>query len=514
MVAFALQSLLFDASSGAHGLAVSSPEDARRPTSDVMQHVMTAASSSTANGTNPFDIEKLSRSSSVGAKAVFIQSDHRKNAHGSNNKAQKTISAQTLVSCCVSLFLVFVAGFFWKADQAEPQLPATPAAGATVAPGGRDYLLDNAKILAMMLVVCGHVLIHADMQHTTVMAMIKGVQMPMFSFVSGLCSQSGATPARVTAFFTGLFLPYVLWTYIGEPLFIKPMITPGLGPDTDKFNSNLHDIVTCKVFSDIPLCKGPWYLLSLSIWRVLSLFIWPHFDPAFVVVSTVGLCCYLGYSPLGTAACPGRVLDATVGFMPYFVIGWAFPLKKALGTFQSSHHTSGRVLAAVLVLLSQWLIACFERYVMLEKLPDAHFAYFHEISPLEGWDLSLYWTYRLTQVATDLACILPLLFFGIPRGETSLTWIGSGTLYVYLLSAYGISAEPASSFLKSLGAWADRETVKQSVVISFFLVYSTILTALLASRPVKLFFGLLVEPSWLKQFVSPLTAKPPAKAKV
>ncbi|MFD8478871.1 acyltransferase family protein [Kitasatospora sp. NPDC059673] len=183
----------------------------------------------------------------------------------------------------------------------SPAPPLPPTAGAGRGGRAREAFFDNAKLLALVLVVCGHFWEPLARQpgHRAVHAaylLVYAFHMPVFVFVSGWFSRSfTARPGQVDRLIGGVLAPYLLWTTLlggftvwldGRP-FRLDLLTPAW--------------VT-------------WFLLSLFLWR-LSAPLWRQLRAPVTVAVAIAL--LAGALPLTPQLSIGRTLQ----FLPFFVAG-------------------------------------------------------------------------------------------------------------------------------------------------------------------------------------------------
>ncbi|MFD7639902.1 acyltransferase family protein [Kitasatospora sp. NPDC059795] len=186
---------------------------------------------------------------------------------------------------------------------AEPSsVPSPPpAADGRRTDGGREAFFDNAKLLALVLVVCGHFWEPLARQsgHRAVHAaylLVYAFHMPVFVFVSGWFSRSfTGRPQQLNRLIGGVLVPYLLWTTL-------------LGGYTARLDGRPFalDLLTPAWVT--------WFLLSLFLWR-LSAPLWRQLRAPVTVAVAVSL--LAGALPLTPQLSIGRTLQ----FLPFFVAG-------------------------------------------------------------------------------------------------------------------------------------------------------------------------------------------------
>merc|ERR1719375_2166222 len=71
-----------------------------------------------------------------------------------------------------------------------------------------------------------------------------------------------------------------------------------------------------------------WYLQALCLWRGSVFLLWSNVQPPVALGAMLVLSCACGYVSLNSV--PELKLDETMGFLPYFALGYVFPLDKVL----------------------------------------------------------------------------------------------------------------------------------------------------------------------------------------
>ncbi|MEU3499110.1 acyltransferase family protein [Kitasatospora cineracea] len=188
---------------------------------------------------------------------------------------------------------------------------ARPAPAAAAGPAtARDPFFDRARLLATVLVVCGHFweplarmpghrVLHAAY------LLVYAFHMPVFVFLSGWFSRSfAARPEQLDRLLGGVLAPYLLWTTLlgwysarlaGAP-FAPDLITP---------------------------VWVTWFLLSLFLWR-LSAPLWHRLRAPLATAVAVSL--LAGALPLTPQLSIGRTLQ----LLPFFVAGLVLDRRRVL----------------------------------------------------------------------------------------------------------------------------------------------------------------------------------------
>lgn len=337
-------------------------------------------------------------------------------------------------------------------------------AGATTATPtspreARDPLLDNAKVLAITLVVVGHAVdpMRAVPAGLALYATIYAFHMPVFILISGYLSRGyTGRPRQAQRLVTGIVVPYLVFEASYEVL-----------RDVWRGTEITVSLLTPSF--------AMWFLIALLIWRV-SAPLWTSLRPAYAVAlaSCVSLLA-------GTTQLP-EVLDLprVLGFLPFYVLGLVLPQRY----FDLVRSRLARYLAVptlVGALVSAYL---FGR-------GGGHVWFFYGDSYADlGVDLLSGIAHRAGALAIGLVLLTAFLAV-VPRGVTWLTGLGAATLYVYVLHR----------FLRKAATSLELYDLVPKNVLGLLLVVAVALTVtwLLASRPVRFLARPFVEPrlNWL-----------------
>ena len=202
----------------------------------------------------------------------------------------------------------------------------------------RIFLYDNAKFLAILLVVIGHDIDIITEQSAepyftnALFTAIYGVHMPLFIFISGLFTkpmnrETKFPTYKVLSFF---LIAIVLRIAISlERLFLRGRAGYSI--------LNMYDSFT-------------WYLGAVAVFLVI-VWIFRTFNKWAVLGIAFAVGCMAGYdSHLGDAFSLLRIAV----FLPFFLLGYCFEPDKLLGIFQSKWF---RLLGAALLIA--YLVLCF-----------------------------------------------------------------------------------------------------------------------------------------------------------
>lgn len=163
----------------------------------------------------------------------------------------------------------------------------------------RNYLLDNAKITLMFLVVFGHSLelINNNPLCQTLYLVIYAFHIPMFVLISGMLAKSVSTQKDLFKQVSTVLIPLLVFEVLYELLELARY------GELSHYTRNLQPYWLL------------WFLWSLFFWKlllpVISCFKFPVLI-SIIIAITAGYCTETGYY-LG--------LSRTLTFLPFFVLG-------------------------------------------------------------------------------------------------------------------------------------------------------------------------------------------------
>ncbi|NLF06088.1 MAG: hypothetical protein GX593_13970, partial [Actinomycetales bacterium] len=215
---------------------------------------------------------------------------------------------------------------------------------------------------------------------------------------------------------------------------------------------------------------GMWFLASLVTWRVLL--------PYLVRVRWFGAIAVLASLGVGFAGGIGYAmsLSRTIVFLPFFLLGW-WVRERGLRALL----VTARVRWAAAMVLAGGLAAgvLARDAVSLRLLRGAQAYEYAERLEMLGW--------RAASLGVGAAMVLAVLSL-VPRRRVPLvTWLGSGSMYSYLLH------QPIHRQTFHAGL-ASHVTTPGGVVL--LAVGAVALSAALASAPVRALTRPLVQPRW------------------
>ncbi|MBA9007946.1 acyltransferase family protein [Thermomonospora cellulosilytica] len=323
----------------------------------------------------------------------------------------------------------------------------------------RDPYFDNAKFLAILLVVVGHSLVGlrdvplAGAAYLTIYLF----HMPLFILVTGYLSRNftfGSGKARKLVL--QLAVPYLLFE------FLYSMYNWAVGGN--ELSLSLLDPYYLT-----------WFLLALFWWR-LSTPVWQQIRWPLAVAVGISLLSYL--DDLGDEL----ELHRTLGLLPFYVLGLLLRREH----FALLHRPVARVLGALTLAGALAVAFVAHRHMAVDwvywKHPHSEFGVDH----LTGTAM------RLAMMVVAVVLIAAFLSL-VPRRRTWFTGLGAATLYAYLLHGFGTRLMTYSGF-DDLEMWHSVPGVLAMAAIA--LAVGT----LLCTPPVVRTFRWLVEPDAGRMF--------------
>ncbi|MQA05792.1 MAG: acyltransferase family protein [Streptosporangiales bacterium] len=337
---------------------------------------------------------------------------------------------------------------------------AGPTTATVAAPQSeRNPLLDNAKVLAIALVVVGHAVdpMRVVPAGLALYATIYAFHMPVFILVSGYLSRSFTNrPRQAQRVVTGIVVPYLVFEASYEVL-------------RDVWRGTEISV------SLLTPSFAMWFLIALLIWRV-SAPLWNSLRPAYAVALAVAVSLLAGATQLPATLDLARVL----GFLPFYVLGLTLPD----WYFDVVRSKLARYLAVPTLLGALGCAYLFGR-------GGGHVWFFYNESYADlGVGLGSGIAHRAAALAIGLVLLTAFLAV-VPRGVTWFTGLGVATMYVYVLHR----------FLRKAATSLELYDLVPKNVLGLLLVVAVALgvTLLLSSRPVRFLARPFVEPrlNWL-----------------
>ncbi|MQA02655.1 MAG: acyltransferase family protein [Streptosporangiales bacterium] len=326
-------------------------------------------------------------------------------------------------------------------------------------PPARDPLLDNAKFLAIALVVVGHAiepLRDVPAANSAYMA-IYAFHMPVFILIAGYLSR-GFTGARRQArrLLDGVVIPYLVFEISYELL---------------------RDVARGQevAVSLLDPSFAMWFLVALLIWR-LTVPLWKAMPPGLAVGVAVVVSMLVPLTDLSGELDLYRVL----GFLPFYVAGLVLP-----DWYLELVRMRGVRALALPVLFG----AVFGAY----QLTKHGSLWIYYAKSYEQVGLGAFWGMGNRAAALALGVVLLTAFLAVvPRRSMWFTGLGAATMYVYLLHRYVVKGAT------SVGLY-DAPWLHTVAGTGLVVLLAVAVTLLLSSPPVVRLARPFVEPrlDWL-----------------
>ncbi|GII01672.1 acyltransferase family protein [Planobispora takensis] len=292
---------------------------------------------------------------------------------------------------------------------ASPVRPPSPGETA------RDPFFDNAKFLAIALVVSGHLI--EDLRDVAVAHAayfyVYVFHMPLFIVLSGYLSRNFTfSSGKARKLISTLAVPYVIF----ELAYSLPRLI-------------MYGRLDVSLLDPYYLT---WFLMSLFLWR-LSTPVWQQLRWPLVVA--------VGLSLLsGTSALPDELsMNRTLGLLPFYVLG----LMLRPEHFARLRRRAVRVAGAVTLAAGAVLALAVHTEVPTEWIRWRHANQAIGVDDLTG---SLI---RLAMLAAG-ALLVAAFLAAVPSRRTWYSGLGAATMYAYLL--HGFVVKVAERFH---GDWAE-----------------------------------------------------------
>ncbi|MEU8242791.1 acyltransferase family protein [Actinoplanes missouriensis] len=350
---------------------------------------------------------------------------------------------------------------------APPSIPDT-ARSAPAATPDRDAFFDNVKILAIVLVVCGHFWGTMQEESRSVRAVYMLVylfHMPLFIAVCGYFSRSfardSANPKRFRRLLLTTLVPYLIFATLYT-------LFRNLTHDQSPFSGE---------WTRMQLVE-PWYLT----WFLMALFLWRLTSPFWLVVRWPLTISVIASLAIGADQARDFAIGQFLQFLPFFVLG----LTVRPELLDRLRAWRWRRPAALLVFAGA-LAGCYL------YAPVARTEWLYRRSGHERLDVDIvhWWLHSAAQGLVALLLCLAFLAL-VPSRRSWWTPLGEGTQYSYLLHGFVVQGGLALGIL-GLEFW---DTPVGAVVITVFAVA---LAFALATPVVRRATGWIVEPqlTWL-----------------
>ncbi len=321
----------------------------------------------------------------------------------------------------------------------------------------RDPWPENAKIVAIVLVVVGHFIGPLRSSSAVALALsnfIYWFHMPLFVMLAGwFAGRISASPERLRSTWWKLLLPYLLFETI---------------------NTGIHASMNGVAFRpsyDLP-SFGMWFLVSLATWRLAIP--WArknHLGVAIAVLATL----IVGY--FDTVG-PALSLSRSFFFFPAFLIGATY--SSQLTDLLKQRHVRIASIAIVCGALGASLLG-WEPAARAWFLGSAAYSAIDVSPPMAP-------VWRLIALTTGVVLALSALSIVTTR-PTRLTALGRYTLYAYLLHL------PLLRIAKNLQVFP---ASIDPVLLSITVLAAIALALMLMTKPVRILTGWLVDPATVR----------------
>lgn len=339
---------------------------------------------------------------------------------------------------------------------------------APLARSRREPLWDNARFVAITLVVVGHAILKLIAESDTaygVYLFIYAFHVPVFVAVAGYFAKADPPGTKqLTRIITDLVLPYLIFETIW---------------------SVIHSLLNGRPSFDYANPSWTlWFLLALAIWRValpyLALLRFPLLIAVAISVAS-------GYLPgLGGVL----ALDRTFALLPFFVLGWRLRSLPLTGIWlAASVRTVWLVRAGALAVFAALALVIAVNVPFWREIKVRRFLLFQEAYPSFGHDE--WWAGALRLAVIVVAGVLIFAFLTLmPRRPTWFSPLGQATLYVYLLHTFVLYPIRQSGML---------DGPQSDLLLVGMIVFSVLLTVALSTPLVQRVFRPLVQPRarWL-----------------
>ncbi|WP_460306355.1 acyltransferase family protein [Actinocorallia aurea] len=340
----------------------------------------------------------------------------------------------------------------------QTAVPGQATSPAPPAPKTRDPFFDNAKYLAIVLVVLGHALagMRAYGVAEGVYTFLYLFHMPLFIVITGYFSRSFSFSRRkAQRLLTAVGAPYVVFE-VAYSLFEW------------HFNDKKH--LEISLLDPIYLT---WFLLALFLWR-LSTPVWQQIRWPLAVATGISLLAYT--APLATDLEMHRVF----GLAPFYVLGLCLrPEHFDLIRRPGARPVGYAVLAA-------GLAGAF----LIKDRVDYRWFYWRDAHKAFNVDWITGTAMRLAMMAAALVLVAAFLAV-VPRRRHWFTALGAATIFSYLLHGFVIK-------YAQFQGWDGAEVFQTPWGLAATVVFCVVLATALCTPPIQKMFRWAVEPraSW------------------
>jgi fucose 4-O-acetylase-like acetyltransferase len=340
--------------------------------------------------------------------------------------------------------------------QAEPTLPQplNTTDGQAKTEKARDPWPDNARFIAAVLIVVMHFAVEVIERSDLVKNLFFATwpkRVPLYALLAGYFSSAAPiTSKRGIVLLRNVLFVYLLFEFLQT---VQKWALNGkfdFNPGTPSF--------------------ALWFLLSLFFWRLslplLSRIRW-------IIPLSIVAALLVGYaSQMG----PELSASRTVAFLPIFLVGWKL---REIGL----HKTLDRVWVRVAAVA---FYAFWFTYVVY-NVDDLKRRWFSMTRPYRGDDLDHEMLMRAMVLTVGILGALALLAL-VPRTKLMwITYLGSGSMYIYLLHPL---------IVRQFGYHGYFDTLDSRAEVLLMLAGSALIGTLLATPPVRKILKPLVQPTY------------------
>jgi len=269
----------------------------------------------------------------------------------------------------------------------------------------RNPFYDNARLLLIFLVVFGHMIQpfkDGSTEVNTLYMWIYTFHMPAFILLAGFFAKGYGNKDYILNLAKKLLLPYVIFQIIYTVFYYL------IGKD------GWYQGILSPQWS-------LWFLVSLFCWHILLIW-FKKIPPAAGITIAVTLGLVVGYvDEIGHTLSISR----TFFFFPFFLIGYWLTDQQVMLVKKRSIKVASIVIMLMLALIL-YVVPDFSVYWLLGSKP------YSELGP-STYDGAA----RLLVYITGTLMVISILAW-VPKKQYALTYIGSRTLYVYLLHGFFI----------------------------------------------------------------------------
>jgi fucose 4-O-acetylase-like acetyltransferase len=348
----------------------------------------------------------------------------------------------------------------------------------------RLAFIDNAKFLMMVFVVFFHVQCASQPLGRTPVVFLL-FHMRIFCFISGMVSKDALNLSGLIKLVTRLIVPYVFYSVVIDPLaYMVQFATP-------HFQYDSYVLANLTLHND----QIGWYLLALAAWRLSGSLLHLFVPYGAIRFGTAVFFSYVGNHYVQAHQLSAGWLRMTSLF-PVFVAGQMFPvrwLSKLPSVGGASIILGGLVLAVCFYVKSSQVVMNFESQIpAYGEIVISEKNYSSE-GNCSKWALLL-WTTSLFRNMYELSKGLVILLCFCPRSSCSISEWGKNSIYPFLLHRVVF-------FYRWQYMQAPAALSEQLLLGLGLLMYCTLCTAILASRPVRMILCVFLEPLWLESLL-------------